>query len=46
MYPGEAYITVDREHRSLPKGAAAFVAAGHALQLVGRATVFRATTGS
>jgi mannose-6-phosphate isomerase len=43
---GEAYITVDREHRSLPKGAAAFVAAGHALQLVGRATVFRATTGS
>ena len=43
---GEAYITVGREHRSLPKGAAAFVAAGHALQLVGRATVFRATTGS
>ena len=43
---GEAYVTVGREHRSLPKGAAAFVAAGHALQLVGRATVFRATTGS
>jgi mannose-6-phosphate isomerase len=43
---GEAYITVGREHRALPKGAAAFVAAGHALQLVGRATVFRATTGS
>jgi mannose-6-phosphate isomerase len=42
---GEAYVTVHGEHRSLPRGAAAFVAAGHPMQLVGRATVFRATTG-
>jgi mannose-6-phosphate isomerase len=42
---GEAYVTVGGEHRSLPRGAAAFVAAGHPLQLLGRAIVFRATTG-
>lgn len=40
---GEAYVTAGGEHRSLPRGSAAFVAAGCGLQLSGRATVFRAS---
>jgi mannose-6-phosphate isomerase len=40
---GEAYVTAGGEHRSLPRGSAAFVAAGRGLQLSGRATVFRAS---
>jgi mannose-6-phosphate isomerase len=40
---GEVYVTVGGEHRSLRRGAAAFVAAGRAVRVSGRGTLYRVT---